>query len=128
MAAADKGSSLKSNFFINNEYTPPSNDNVIPLYNPATEEFITSVPIAGRAEVDAAVAGAWEAFKNGPWSTFTGAERAKRMLKLADLIEENIEELVALETLTMGQPAGLKEMIKTATVDAWRCECRHSGE
>jgi aldehyde dehydrogenase (NAD+) len=50
------------------------------------------------------VAAAKEAYSSGPWSKFTGAQRAACMLKFADLIEDNVEELAQLETIAMGKP------------------------
>jgi aldehyde dehydrogenase (NAD+) len=54
-------------------------------------------------DIDRAVAAAREAF-NGPWSRFKPAQRQTILLKLADLVERDIEEFAALDTLDMGAP------------------------
>ncbi len=72
--------------------------------NPATEEVIANVAEGDAADVDLAVKAARKAFETGPWSKMDARDRGKLMLKLADLIEENLDELAALETLDNGKP------------------------
>lgn len=74
--------------------------------NPATEEVLTEVAEASAADVDRAVEAASRAFedRNGPWRKLSASERGRLIWKLADLVEENIEELAALETLDNGKP------------------------
>jgi aldehyde dehydrogenase (NAD+) len=67
------------------------------------------------------VAAAKAAFK-GPWKKFTGAQRAACMNKLADLIEENIDELARLESIAMGQPIGVAKAFIGLAIPGWRCE------
>jgi aldehyde dehydrogenase (NAD+) len=73
------------------------------VYNPADDSLVGEINLAGAEEVDAAVAAAREAFETGPWSTYTGAQRAAVMSKLADLIDTNTEELAKTEVKAMGQ-------------------------
>ena len=72
-------------------------------HNPATGEMLAHVAEGDAEDIDRAVAAAREAF-NGPWSKFKPAQRQAILLKLADLVERNIEELAALDTLDMGAP------------------------
>merc|ERR1712032_421915 len=75
-------------------------------YCPSTESELATVTCSRRAEVDAAVAAAHEAFYN-PKSEFnllSGAGRGILLYKLADLIEQNVEELAKLESLDNGKP------------------------
>jgi aldehyde dehydrogenase (NAD+) len=60
-----------------------------------------------HADVDRAVAAARRAFDDGPWSRFTPMQRQRVMLKLADLIDENIAEFGLLDSMEMGAPVGL---------------------
>ena len=76
----------------------------IDVVNPATEEVICVVAEGDRADVDQAVHAARAAFESGPWSRMDARDRGRLLLKLADLMEENIEELAALETLDNGKP------------------------
>ncbi|RMZ67246.1 Aldehyde dehydrogenase [Pyrenophora seminiperda CCB06] len=91
------------------------------VYNPATDELVGEVNLAGAAEVDAAVAAAREAYEHGPWSKFNGAQRAKIMHKLADLIEENGAEITKAEVTAMGQPTAIMGgWIVPAVAATWR--------
>jgi aldehyde dehydrogenase (NAD+) len=74
--------------------------------NPATGEVLTQVADAGAAEVDQAVAAARKAFDDpkGPWRKMSASERGRLIWKLADLMEQSIEELAELETLDNGKP------------------------
>jgi aldehyde dehydrogenase (NAD+) len=72
--------------------------------NPATGTVIAEVAEGDRADVDRAVQAARRAFESGPWSKMNARERGRLLYKLADLIEEHIDELAALETLDNGKP------------------------
>ena len=71
--------------------------------NPATGEILAHVAEGDADDIDRAVTAAREAF-NGPWSKFKPAQRQAILLKLADLVERDIEEFAALDTLDMGAP------------------------
>jgi aldehyde dehydrogenase (NAD+) len=75
------------------------------IRNPYDDSIVTSkVYVAGKEDIDAAVAAAKASFKTGPWSKFTGAQRSACMLKFADLAEQNMEKLALLESAAMGKP------------------------
>jgi betaine-aldehyde dehydrogenase len=74
--------------------------------DPATEERITVVAAGGEADIDAAVASARHQFENGAWSRMGGAERGRVLVRAADLIEADLENLAALEALEVGKPYG----------------------
>src|SRR5690606_34377820 len=57
-----------------------------------------------QADADAAVVAARRVFERGDWSKLAPAKRKVKMLRFADLIEANKEELALLETLDMGKP------------------------
>ncbi|UVK56493.1 aldehyde dehydrogenase family protein [Mesorhizobium sp. AR02] len=71
--------------------------------NPATGEVIAKIAEAGVDDVDAAVRSARAAFE-GPWKRMRAADRGLLMLKLADLIRRDEDELVNLESLDSGKP------------------------
>src|SRR5262249_33532717 len=56
----------------------------------------------GRSDVDAAVAAAQRAFEH--WSQVPARQRAKLLVRLADLIDESLPELFVLETANNGRP------------------------
>ncbi|HMB04917.1 MAG TPA: aldehyde dehydrogenase family protein [Isosphaeraceae bacterium] len=74
--------------------------------NPATEEVITEVAEGDAADIDLAVKAARKAFddRSGPWRKMDARDRGRLMNRLADLIEENKEELAESETLDNGKP------------------------
>ena len=72
--------------------------------NPATGEVITRVAEGGKADVDRAVKAARKAFEGGPWKKMNARERGRLLYKFADLLEQHIDELAALETLDNGKP------------------------
>jgi 1-pyrroline dehydrogenase len=72
------------------------------VVNPATEESIGHVPNMSADEVDAAVDRARAALPE--WLDATPGERAELLLKLADVISDNAEELAQLESQNVGKP------------------------
>lgn len=89
---------------INNEWVTSSR--TFDTLNPATEEVIASVSNSGHAELDAAVGAATDAFYGGEYSQLSGYERGQLLNRLAELIEENKEELALLECLDNGKVLG----------------------
>src|ERR1700721_2555003 len=71
--------------------------------NPATGELLATVAEGDAEDINRAVAAARRAFE-GPWSKVKPFERQSLLLKLADLVEKNFEELSQLDTLDMGAP------------------------
>jgi aldehyde dehydrogenase (NAD+) len=90
--------------FIGGKWVPAASGKTFETINPATEEVIAQVAEGDAADVDLAVAAAREALEHGPWSKMDARERGRLMFKLADLIEEEEEELAALEVLDNGKP------------------------
>jgi 1-pyrroline dehydrogenase len=74
----------------------------IDVVNPATGETIASVPNASADDVDAAVERAKNALPD--WLDATPGERAELLLKLADVISDNAEELAQVESQNVGKP------------------------
>src|SRR5436309_919328 len=72
------------------------------VLNPATGETIAEVPSCSAADVDAGGGGAGEALPE--WLDSTPAERAELLLKLADVLDENAEELAEIESRNVGKP------------------------
>jgi acyl-CoA reductase-like NAD-dependent aldehyde dehydrogenase len=68
------------------------------------EKFCIAVPLETRRDIDLAVKAARRAFEQGPWSRLTHGQRGRLIWKLADLIEEHLEEFAQLESLDNGKP------------------------
>ena len=90
--------------FIGGQWTPAVSGKTFETVNPATEEVIATVAEGDAADVDLAVDAARKALEQGPWAKMDARDRGRLMYKLADLMEENLEELAALETLDNGKP------------------------
>ncbi|MER7170734.1 aldehyde dehydrogenase family protein [Streptomyces mesophilus] len=74
------------------------------VLNPATEEPVATVPATTPAEVDAAVARAARA--QSSWAALAPADRARILRRVADVIDEHIEELAQLEVREAGHTVG----------------------
>ena len=94
----------QTKMLIGGEWMDSFSGNTFPTINPATEETITEIAEADREDVDQAVIAARRAFDDGPWPRMDARDRGKLIHRLADLIEENQDELAALETLDNGKP------------------------
>jgi len=92
--------------FIGGQWVPAKSGKTFDTINPATEEVIAQVAEGEAADVDAAVRAARQAFDEGPWPRIDARERGRIMLRLADLIEGEIDDLAALESLDNGKPVG----------------------
>src|SRR5580692_13205376 len=89
---------------INNQWVASQSGKTFPTYNPATGKEIAQIAEADAADVDKAVKAARYALERGPWRKTTASERGRFLNRLADLIEQNADELAALETLDNGMP------------------------
>ncbi len=76
-----------------------------PIVSPVNEETIARVPKGTEKDVDRAVGAAAVAFEK--WIDSTPQDRSLMLLKLADRIEQNAEELAQLEAVNVGKPIGL---------------------
>ncbi|HYC07929.1 MAG TPA: aldehyde dehydrogenase family protein, partial [Candidatus Binatia bacterium] len=78
------------------------------VHSPATGELVGSVPAGSPADVDGAVAAARASFRDGRWSRRLPAERATVLDRLADLIDEQADEIARVETLQTGSAYKLR--------------------
>ncbi|AKO91074.1 aldehyde dehydrogenase family protein [Priestia filamentosa] len=95
--------------YINGSFIESANGKTFETVNPATGEMLARVAEAEEEDINRAVEAARDAFDNGPWSRMGTAERSRLIYKLADLIEENKQELAELESLDNGKP--MRELI-----------------
>jgi aldehyde dehydrogenase (NAD+) len=89
---------------INNRWVPSESGRTFATVNPSTGEEICQVAEADSADVNKAVKAARAAFNKGPWRRISAAERGRYLNRLADLIEQNADELARLEALDNGKP------------------------
>ena len=90
--------------FINGIPVPAQSGNTFASVNPATGKELTHIAACDIADVNAAVASARQAFRDGRWSRLAPAERKVVLRRLSDLILTHREELALLDSLEMGKP------------------------
>jgi aldehyde dehydrogenase (NAD+) len=90
--------------FIGGKWVDSVSGKTFATINPATEEEICQIAEGDSEDVDLAVQAARNALENGPWSSMDARDRGGVMYRLADLIEQELDELAALESLDNGKP------------------------
>jgi aldehyde dehydrogenase (NAD+) len=90
--------------FIGGQWVGSASGKTFETLNPTTGEAICQVAEGDKADIDRAVQAARKAFEDGPWPRMNASDRGRLMNRLADLVEQNKEELAALETLDNGKP------------------------
>jgi 1-pyrroline dehydrogenase len=88
--------------YIGGEWVDSAGGETMEVLNPATGETIAEVPASTEEDANRAVEAAKAALPE--WLDSTPRERAEMLLKLADVVEENAEELAALESKNVGKP------------------------
>jgi phenylacetaldehyde dehydrogenase len=96
--------SRKHKMLINGKWVGSASGKTFPTFNPATGEVLAEIAEGDREDINRAVQAARNAFDNGPWSRLTASERGRLIWKLADLLEQNLEEFAELESLDNGKP------------------------
>lgn len=87
--------------FINGQFVTPSGTELLDIVNPTNGEVVAKSPVSVQADIDAAMAAAKTAFAS--WKSVTPGQRQLMLLKLADAIEANSEELVEAQHRNTGQ-------------------------
>ncbi|HEV7304764.1 aldehyde dehydrogenase [Ensifer sp.] len=104
--------SLPSKAIIDGRSVEAKTGRTFPTTNPATGEKLADLPACGPEDVDAAVASARQSFADGRWAKQHPAARKQALLRLAQLIEDNLIELSVMESLDSG-----KTILDCQTVD-----------
>jgi phenylacetaldehyde dehydrogenase len=89
---------------INGKWVEAASGKTFPTYNPATGDVLSQIAAGDREDIDRAVRAARTAFENGPWRRLSPSERGRLIWKVADLLEQNLEEFAQLESLDNGKP------------------------
>ncbi|KAI3433107.1 Aldedh domain-containing protein [Psidium guajava] len=89
---------------INGQFVDSASGKTFPTFDPRTGEVIAHVAEGEAEDINRAVAAARKAFDEGPWPRMSAYERAKIILRFADLIEKHNDELATLETWDNGKP------------------------
>lgn len=94
----------KVKLFINGEFVESVSGKTFESVNPADGEVLANVYEAEKADIDKAVKAARAAFEHESWKDITTLERGNLMYKLAQLIEENKQEIAEIDSLDNGKP------------------------
>ena len=99
---AKAGIQQQYGLFINGEFVPASDGAAFDAHNPANGEHLAYFAEATKEDVDAAVKAARAALPE--WSKTSPIERQNILLKIADIIDANLDHLALVETLDNGKP------------------------
>ena len=105
--------SFRNKAFIDGKFVDAVSGKSFDSINPANGQVLAQVAECDAADVDLAVAAGRRAFEDGRWSRMAPGDRKAVLLKLADLIRANLEEMALLDSLDMG-----KLVTDAATIDA----------
>ncbi|MBF9045095.1 aldehyde dehydrogenase family protein [Rhodobacterales bacterium HKCCE4037] len=89
-------------------------------HSPAHGVLVSTSAKGGKAEAEAAIAAARAAFDKGDWAFSSGASRAAILLKVADLIERDLDRIALIETLESGKPISQAKGEIAGAADLWR--------
>jgi aminomuconate-semialdehyde/2-hydroxymuconate-6-semialdehyde dehydrogenase len=95
--------------YIGGNLIAPLSGNFIDNINPSTGEVYGQIPDSNQKDLDAAVHAAQKAFP--AWSTTAVEERFKVLNRIAELIDENLDELALAETNDNGKPLWLSKNV-----------------
>ncbi|SFP20842.1 MULTISPECIES: aldehyde dehydrogenase family protein [Actinomadura] len=111
MTGIDRTLFTRDKLFIGGEWVEPSTEARIDIVNPCTEEIIGSVPEAGMADADRAIAAATDAFAASPWRGLTYVERAEYLERLAQELEKRAEDIATVHINDFGGLVGPGRML-----------------
>ena len=95
---------FRTQAFIDGRAVDAASGETFPTENPATGEVLAEIQSGGPEDIDRAVAAARRSFEDGRWSRLAPADRKQALLRFADVIEANAEELATLDALEGGKP------------------------
>ncbi len=109
------------NLYIAGKWVGAISGKTFPTFNPATGEVLAHIAEGDREDIDRAVQAARAAFDSGPWPEMTASQRGRLVWKLADRIEEHLEEFAQLDSLDNGKPLAVaREADVPLAVDLFR--------
>jgi aldehyde dehydrogenase (NAD+) len=94
----------KGQLLIDGRWRDSADGDTMPVFDPTTEDKITDVASASDADADEAIQAASKAFEHGPWSKMHHEQRAKILFRIADLLDERVDDFALREAMDMGMP------------------------
>lgn len=120
VAASLPEAPFEGRHLIDGVWCGSENGETFDRHSPSHGILVSRSARGGKAETEAAIAAARRAFDSGVWSRISGKERSTLLLKVADLIEANVERMALLETLESGKPISQSRGEVSGAADLWR--------
>jgi len=114
-----KNLTFRHQAWINGEFVDAADGKTFPDHSPTNGQLLKDVVAGGPEDIDRAVVAARRAFDSGVWSHASAQQRKRVLLRWAELIRENAEELALLETLDVGKP--ISESLRVDVASAASC-------
>lgn len=95
---------LRNQAFIDGQFVPSKSGKTAPSHTPIDGSQLGQISMCGSEDVNVAVVAARRAFERGVWSKASPNERRAKLLKFAELLEQNAREMALIETLDLGKP------------------------
>ncbi len=112
---------LNGGLYIDGKSLESISGATMPTRSPISSEWSSNVSCASQKDVDKAVENARNAFSSGIWSKASLQNRKKVMLKIADLIQENLDQFSALDCFDAGKPFSMAKGIDVpVAIDTFR--------
>ena len=102
-------------FYINGEWVEPKSGRNFDVIHPGNEEVVATIVLGDKADVDAAVIAAKDAFET--WQFSTVEERVALLTRIMELYRERAEEFTRLQALEMGTPITFAHEVQTPCGD-----------
>ncbi len=100
---------------IDGDWVDSASGKTFETINPATEEHLADIAWGEAEDIDRAVRAARRAFADGsPWRKMSASARGRLIFKISELIEDNADELAALEALDNGKPVAVAKAADVA--------------
>ena len=95
---------IRGQAFVDGRYVDAASGETFDCLSPIDGRVLAQVSRCAAEDVDRAVRAARRAFDAGDWANAKPAWRKKVLVRLAELVRANADELALLETLDMGKP------------------------
>lgn len=110
--------------YINGKFMGALSGATFDNINPFKNEVINKIAEGRKEDMKLAIKAAKEAFERGPWGTMKVEERMKYINRIADLIDEDIEEIAYLESLDTGLPISQTKKMTARAAENFRFYAR----
>ncbi len=106
--------------YINGAWKPSRAGETFEVFDPSTGEVMVQVALGQAEDIDDAVKAARKAFEAPSWARISPHERSRYLLRVADIIAQNIEELATIQAIDIGMVLPQSRMLTASMVDVFR--------